>query len=232
MHKHLLIAGMMATAAGAAWVLLPADGRPASAVPSPTEVARMTLESSSPETATPDKNALAVATFAGGCFWCMEPPFDEVEGVVSTTSGYIGGTVKDPTYEQVSAGGTGHAEALRVEYDPSKVSYRDLLDVFWRNIDPLVKNRQFCDVGEQYRSAIFYHDEEQRRLAEETKRAIDASGRFDREIVTEIVPAGEFWPAEDYHQDYYRKNPIRYKFYSFNCGRERRLRDLWGEQAG
>jgi peptide-methionine (S)-S-oxide reductase len=231
-HKSLLIAGMTAAAGAAAWVLLPPGGSPASALSSPPEVARMTLESTTPETAAPEKDTLAAATFAGGCFWCMEPPFDEVEGVVSTISGYIGGTVKDPTYEQVSAGGTGHAEALRVEYDPSKVSYRNLLDVFWRNIDPLVKNRQFCDVGEQYRSAIFYHDEEQRRLAEETKRAIEASGRFDREIVTEIAPAGEFWPAEDYHQDYYRKNPIRYKFYSFNCGRERRLRDLWGERAG
>lgn len=172
------------------------------------------------------------ATFAGGCFWCMEPPFDEVDGVVSTTSGYTGGGVENPTYEQVSSGGTGHAEALRVEYDPAKVSYRELLDVFWRNVDPLAKNRQFCDVGEQYRSAIFYHGEEQHRLAEETKRAIEASGRFDRPVATEIVPAGEFWPAEDYHQDYYRKNPIRYKFYSFNCGRERRLRELWGERSG
>ena len=182
--------------------------------------------------AAPQQVQTAVATFAGGCFWCMEPPFDEVDGVVSTTSGYTGGGVENPTYEQVSSGGTGHAEALRVEYDPAKVSYRELLDVFWRNVDPLAKNRQFCDVGEQYRSAIFYHDEEQRRLAEETKRAIEASGRFDRPVATEIVPAGEFWPAEDYHQDYYRKNPIRYKFYSFNCGRERRLRELWGERSG
>jgi peptide-methionine (S)-S-oxide reductase len=155
-----------------------------------------------------------------------------VDGVLSTTSGYTGGMVENPTYEQVSSGGTGHAEALRVEYDPAKVSYPELLDVFWRNVDPLTKNRQFCDVGEQYRSAIFYHDGEQRRLAEETKRAIEASGRFDRPVATEIVPAGEFWPAEDYHQDYYRKNPIRYKFYSFNCGRERRLRELWGERSG
>ncbi len=172
--------------------------------------------------------ALAKATFAGGCFWCMEPPYDELEGVVSTTSGYTGGHKEDPTYEEVSAGGTGHAEALEVLYDPAKVSYETLLEVFWRNIDPLARDRQFCDRGHQYRSAIFYHDEAQRRLAEESKRALEGSGRFDRPITTEIVPASRFYVAEEYHQDYYRKNPIRYKFYRWNCGRDQRLRELWG----
>ena len=233
-HRHLLLAGSAAGLALVAWVLPPAGGGRNAGSGTGGETNRMeTLDRPSAGIAPAAREgAPAVATFAGGCFWCMEPPFDEVKGVLSTTSGYTGGTVENPTYEQVSSGGTGHAEALRVEYDAAKVSYRELLDVFWRNVDPLAKNRQFCDVGEQYRSAIFYHDEEQRRLAEETKRAIEASGRFDRPVATEIVPAGEFWAAEDYHQDYYRKNPIRYKFYSFNCGRERRLRELWGERSG
>lgn len=171
--------------------------------------------------------ALAKATFAGGCFWCMEPPYDDLEGVVSTTSGYTGGHKEDPTYEEVSAGGTGHAEAVEVLYDPARVSYETLLDVFWRNIDPLARDRQFCDRGNQYRSAMFYHDEVQRRLAEESKRALEESGRFDRPITTEIAPASRFYVAEEYHQDYYRKNPIRYKFYRWNCGRDQRLRELW-----
>lgn len=166
------------------------------------------------------------ATFAGGCFWCMEHPFDEIDGVISTTSGYTGGHRKNPTYEEVSAGGTGHAESLQVVYDPAKVGYEKLLEVFWRNIDPLVANRQFCDVGNQYRTAIFYHDERQRRLAEESKKRLERERGW--KIVTEIVPAGEFHPAEEYHQDYYRKNPIRYKFYRSNCGRDKRLRELWG----
>lgn len=166
------------------------------------------------------------ATFAGGCFWCMEHPFDEIEGVISTTSGYNGGHKKNPSYEEVSAGRTGHAESVQVVYDPAKVSYERLLAVFWRNIDPLVANRQFCDVGNQYRSAIFYHDESQRRLAEESKQRLEKERGW--KIVTEIVPAGEFFPAEEYHQDYYRKNPIRYKFYRSNCGRDKRLRELWG----
>lgn len=170
---------------------------------------------------------LAKATFAGGCFWCMEHPFDELDGVISTTSGYTGGRTKNPTYEQVSAGGTGHAESVLVAYDPARVSYGKLLEVFWRNVDPLTANRQFCDAGSQYRSAIFYHDEEQRRLAEESKRKLE-KGRGWR-IVTELVPAGEFYPAEEYHQDYYRKNPVRYKIYRTGCGRDKRLRDLWGE---
>jgi peptide-methionine (S)-S-oxide reductase len=170
----------------------------------------------------------ATATFAGGCFWCVEADFDKVPGVISTTSGYTGGTVANPTYEQVSRGGTGHAEAVEVAFDPSKVSYQKLLDVFWRNHDPLAKDRQFCDSGHQYRAAIFYHDEEQRTLAEESKRAVQAKFA-PRQVFTEIVPSGPFYKAEDYHQDYYEKNPIRYKFYRFNCGRDQRLEELWGK---
>jgi methionine-S-sulfoxide reductase len=170
-----------------------------------------------------------MATFAGGCFWCMEPPFDKLDGVLSTTSGYMGGAEENPTYQEVSAGSTGHAEAVQVRYDPSKVSYEKLLEVFWMQIDPTTPNRQFVDVGRQYRTAIFYHDEEQRRLAEESKTKLDKSGRHEGPIVTEIVPTGIFWPAEDYHQDYYKKNPIRYKFYRFNSGRDQYLKKVWGK---
>jgi peptide-methionine (S)-S-oxide reductase len=172
---------------------------------------------------------LAKATFAGGCFWCMEPPFDRVDGVVSTTSGYTGGEKVDPTYEEVSAGGTGHAESVEVLYDPAKVSYEKLLDVFWHNVDPTVRDRQFCDTGHQYRTAIFTHDETQKRLAEQSKAALEKSKPFKDPIVTEIVPAGRFYPAEEYHQDYYKKNPVRYKFYRYNCGRDQRLEQLWGK---
>jgi peptide-methionine (S)-S-oxide reductase len=167
------------------------------------------------------------ATFAGGCFWCMEPPFDEIDGVISTTSGYTGGETKNPTYEQVSAGSTGHAEAVRIVYDPAKVSYAALLDVFWKNIDPLARDRQFCDSGKQYRSAIFYHDTTQKKLAEISRQALEKARGW--KITTEIIPAGPFYPAEAYHQDYYRKNPLRYKFYRNGCGRDQRLRELWGE---
>lgn len=178
----------------------------------------------------PDGHAeTRVATFGGGCFWCMEPPYDNLDGVRSTTSGYMGGDVDHPTYEQVSRGGTGHVEVVQVEYDPKMVSYETLLDVYWRNIDPLSDNRQFCDVGESYRPVIFVHDDEQRRLAEASKQALIESGRFERPIVVPIEDAGTFWPAEDYHQDYYRKNPVRYKFYRYNCGRDARLETLWGE---
>ena len=170
------------------------------------------------------------ATFAGGCFWCMEPPFDDLPGVTSTTAGYTGGGKKSPTYEEVSAGGTGHAEAVEVVYDPGRIRYHELLDVFWHNVDPTTPNRQFCDVGNQYRTAIFYHDETQKRLAEESKRNLEASGRFARPLVTEILPATEFWPAEEYHQDYYRKNPVRYRFYRFRCRRDQRLDELWGAE--
>ncbi len=172
---------------------------------------------------------LDTAVFAGGCFWCVEEAFDAAEGVVSTTSGYTGGRVANPTYEQVSAGGTGHAEVVRVIYDPSKVTYSQLLDVFWKNVDPVTPNQQFCDKGAQYRSAIFYQDAEQRRLAEASKRALEQSGRFEQPIVTEINPGAPFYEAEEYHQDYYLKNPYRYKFYKFTCGRAQRLEELWGK---
>ncbi len=170
----------------------------------------------------------AVATFAGGCFWCMEPPFDALEGVISTTSGYTGGHVPDPTYEQVSAGGTGHAEAVQVVYDPARVSYATLLEVFWRNIDPTAADRQFCDRGSQYRSAIFTHDAAQQRAAEASREALRRDPRFAGGIATEIRPAGPFYRAEEYHQDYSRKNPLRYKFYRYTCGRDQRLAEIWG----
>ncbi len=170
----------------------------------------------------------AKAIFAGGCFWCMEPPYDKLNGVISTTSGYIGGQKKNPTYEEVSSGRTGHTEAVEVVYDPKKVSYEKLLDVFWRNIDPTVKDQQFCDVGSQYRSGIFYHDDEQKRLAEASKTALEKSKPFKGPIVTEITRATEFYPAEEYHQDFYLKNPVRYKFYVNGCGRYNRLKQLWG----
>lgn len=172
------------------------------------------------------------ATFAGGCFWCMEHPFDGLPGVASVTSGYTGGHTKNPTYEEVSAGGTGHAEAVQIVYDPAKVSYEKLLDVFWHNIDPTTKNRQFCDTGSQYRSAILYHHEEQRRLALQSKEKLQKNKTFREPVVTEIVQATEFYPAEEYHQHYYKKNPIRYKFYRTSCGRDKRLRELWGNEAG
>jgi peptide-methionine (S)-S-oxide reductase len=175
--------------------------------------------------------SLAKATFAGGCFWCMEPPFDALEGVVSTTSGYTGGSKANPTYEEVSAGGTGHTEAVEIVYDPSKVSYEKLLDVFWHNIDPTARDRQFCDKGSQYRSAIFTHDDTQRRLAEESKQALERAKKLPGPIATAIAPAGPFYAAEAYHQDYYRKNPIRYRYYRYGCGRDARLRELWGDAA-
>ncbi|HET6341630.1 MAG TPA: peptide-methionine (S)-S-oxide reductase MsrA [Gemmatimonadota bacterium] len=172
----------------------------------------------------------AEATFAGGCFWCVEEAFDAVPGVVSTTSGYTGGQTRDPSYEEVSSGGTGHAEAVRVVYDAEVTTYAKLLDTFWRNIDPTDGGGQFCDRGDSYRSAIFTHGEEQGRLAEASKRALEESGRFDKPIATEIVPAGRFYEAESYHQDYYRNNPTRYKLYKWNCRRAQRLEQIWGEK--
>lgn len=189
------------------------------------------LAAASPLNAQAPKPATAKATFAGGCFWCVEEAFDKAPGVISTVSGYIGGQTKQPTYEQVSAGRTGHAEAVQVEYDPAKVSYEKLLDVFWRNIDPTQRDGQFCDHGSQYRSAIFYHDEAQRKLAEASKAALVKSKPFKGEIVTEITKAAEFYPAEDYHQDYHQKNPVRYKFYKTGCGREARLKEVWGKRS-
>lgn len=183
-----------------------------------------------PAPAAARSDGLAEATFAGGCFWCMEPPYDKLDGVKETISGYTGGRTANPTYEQVSAGGTGHAEVVRVVYDPAVVTYEALVDVFWKNVDPFAKNRQFCDAGDQYRSAIFYHDSAQRRAAEATKAAHEE--RFGRPIATQIVPVTEFTPAEEYHQDYYTKNPVRYKFYRWNCGRDARLVEVWGENDG
>ena len=170
----------------------------------------------------------AKAYFAGGCFWCMEEVFEKVPGVTAVTSGYMGGRVENPSYEQVSAGGTGHAESIEVVYDQAQVSYAALLETFWRNVDPVTPNAQFCDHGSQYRAVIFYQTEEQKRLAEESKRKIEQSGRIHGPIVTELTLASTFYPAEDYHQDFYKKNPVRYKFYKYNCGRAQRLEDLWG----
>lgn len=172
---------------------------------------------------------LATATFAGGCFWCMEGPFDELDGVVSTTSGYTGGAKTNPSYGEVSAGGTGHVEAVAVVYDPAQVSYDRLLEVFWRNIDPVDDRGQFCDKGSQYRAKIFVHDDEQQALAEQSKQALSAAPKFaTTPIVTAIEPAQTFYPAEDYHQDYYLKHPLRYKYYRTGCGRDRRLAEVWG----
>lgn len=172
------------------------------------------------------------AIFAGGCFWCMEAPFDKLPGVVSVTSGYTGGHTRNPTYAEVSAGGTGHAEAVQVVYDPSRSSYLALLAVFWRNIDPTVAERQFCDTGHQYRSAIFYRGEGQHAAALQSKAALEKSKPFREPVVTEITAATEFYPAEEYHQHYYKKNPLRYTFYRSGCGRDKRLMELWGSGAG
>jgi len=169
------------------------------------------------------------AYFAGGCFWCMEEVFEKVEGVLSATSGYMGGTVSNPTYEEVSAGRTGHAESVEVVYDPAKVSYPKLLDAFWRNVDPITPNAQFCDHGNQYRSAIFFQTEDEKRASDSSKQVIEQSRRFKEPIVTQIVMAPQFYPAEEYHQDFYKKNPIRYKLYKYNCGRAQRLEELWGK---
>ncbi|MBS7663195.1 peptide-methionine (S)-S-oxide reductase MsrA [Pseudomonas lalucatii] len=170
-----------------------------------------------------------VAIFAGGCFWCTEADFDKLPGVLSTTSGYIGGHLANPSYQQVSAGGTGHTEAVRVRYDPRQTSYAELLEAFWPTIDPLTANAQFCDHGSQYRSAIFYASAEEQALAEASKAALQASGRFDQPIVTELLPVTTFYPAEAYHQDYYQKNPLRYTYYRHGCGRDARLQQLWGK---
>lgn len=171
----------------------------------------------------------AKAYFAGGCFWCMEEAFEKVDGVIAVVSGYMGGTVANPTYEQVSDGRTGHAESIEVMYDPTKVTYQKLLDAFWRNVDPVTPNAQFCDHGNQYRSTIFYTTDEEKQLSEESKNKIEQSKRLPAPIVTQLVKASTFYPAEDYHQDYYKKNPLRYKYYKFSCGRAQRLEALWGK---
>ncbi len=173
--------------------------------------------------------ATATAIFAGGCFWCMEADFEKLPGVIGAESGYTGGKTPKPTYDQVSAGGTGHAEAVRVSYDPAKLSYQKLVDYFWHHIDPTVKDRQFCDVGTQYRSAIFWQNEAERKVAEASRDALLKSGRFGH-VYTEIVAASAFYPAEKYHQDYYRKNPIRYNYYRFGCGRDARVHEIWGDK--
>jgi peptide-methionine (S)-S-oxide reductase len=173
----------------------------------------------------------AVATFAGGCFWCMQPPYDRLEGVIKTTVGYTGGTKVNPSYEEVSSGSTGHAESVQVVYDPAKVNYDKLLDVFWHNVDPLTKDAQFCDHGTQYRTAIFYSDDGQRKLAEASRAKIEASGVLKGPIVTQILAAGPFYPAEDYHQEFYKKSSVQYKFYRYNCGRDARLQAIWGAAA-
>ena len=176
----------------------------------------------------PGPQGTAKATFAGGCFWCMEPPYDKLPGVISTISGYMGGKTKNPTYEQVTTGTTGHTEVVQVEYDPAKVTYAQLLEVFWRNIDPTQANGQFCDQGSQYRTAVFYHDGEQQKLAAASKASLEKNKPFKGPIVTEVSAAGEFYRAEEYHQDFYKKNPTRYKFYRSGCGRDARLQQLWG----
>lgn len=173
----------------------------------------------------------AKATFAGGCFWCMEPPFESLPGVLSVTSGYTGGKKVNPTYEEVSAGGTGHAEAVQILYNPAVISYQQLLDVFWHNIDPAAVDRQFCDSGNQYRSAIFYHDAVQEQLARASKVKLEREKTFREPVATEITAAAAFYPAEEYHQDYYKKNPLRYKYYRNGCGRDKRLKALWGDKA-
>ncbi len=177
----------------------------------------------------PPPAGLEAAIFAGGCFWCMEPPYDVLPGVVSTTSGYTAGQTRNPTYQEVSAGRTGHTEAVRVIYDPKKVSFEKLLEVFWRNIDPTVKDRQFCDTGSHYRSGIYYLSAQQKQLAEQSRAALEKTKPFKAPIVTEILAAAEFWAAEEYHQDYYKKNPVRYKLYRNGCGRDARLEELWGK---
>ena len=180
------------------------------------------------QAASPTARQQETAIFAGGCFWCMEPPFDKLNGVISTTSGYTAGHKKNPTYKEVSAGGSGHTEAIQIIFNPEKISYAELLDVFWKNIDPVAVNRQFCDSGTQYRSGIYYLNRAQEVAAKQSLQQLEKSRPFEGVIATEIVAASTFYPAEDYHQDYYQKNPIRYKFYRYRCGRDQRLEEIWG----
>ena len=175
-------------------------------------------------------DSLQIATFAGGCFWCMQPPFSKLDGIIATKVGYTGGRIEEPTYIDVSSGKTGHAEAIQITYDSTKVSYQKLLETFWHNIDPTTENRQFADQGTQYRTAIFYHNEHQKKLAEESKQKLEASGKFDKPIVTQILPASEFYKAEEYHQDYYLKNPTHYKNYKIGSGRAGYIKEKWGKE--
>jgi|SaaInlStandDraft_6_1057023.scaffolds.fasta_scaffold10932_2 peptide-methionine (S)-S-oxide reductase len=189
----------------------------------------MSLNNHSKEKLMPNKNQSKTqkATFAGGCFWCMQQPFDKLSGVTNVTVGYTAGHTKNPTYEQVSSGGTGHSEAIEVIYDPLIISYEELLEVFWHNIDPTVKDRQFCDIGDQYRSELYFHNAEQKQVALASRKALLESKKLNN-IETNITQAAMFYPAEEYHQDYYKKNPVRYKFYKYNCGREKKLKQIWG----
>lgn len=211
MISRAVLAGLAALALSVATVFAPISG------------------SSAQSTSAPPDAKTSVATFAGGCFWCMEPPFDRTAGVISTISGYMGGKTANPTYEQVASGTTGHAEVVQVTYDPAKISYEKLLDVFWRNIDPTDSRGQFCDRGSPYRPGVFYHDPQQKEAAEASKTKLDGSGQLKKPIVAEIVPAGPFTPAEEYHQDFYKKNPNHYYRYRTGCGRDRRLEELWGK---
>ena len=182
------------------------------------------------QAASPTTGQEEIAIFAGGCFWCMEPAFDKLDGVISTTSGYTAGHKKNPTYKEVSAGGSGHTEAMQVVFNPEKISYAELLEVFWKNIDPVAVNRQFCDAGTQYRSGIYYLNKAQEMAARQSFQQLEKTRPFEGVIATEIVAASTFYPAEDYHQDYYQKNPIRYKYYRYRCGRDQRLQEIWGIQ--
>ena len=194
-------------------------------------IAAMLAASTSSTVLAASDDGLATATFAGGCFWCVESDFDTVPGVVETTSGYTGGTTADPSYQQVTAGGTGHREAVQIRYDPKQVSYERLLHIFWRSVDPTDGDGQFCDRGESYQTAIFAGNEDERRLAEASREALERSMVLDAPVVTPIERAAEFYPAEEYHQDYYTKNPVRYRFYRFSCGRDSRVQQVWGRQA-
>ena len=188
------------------------------------------LLATSVQAANPTSNQLETAIFAGGCFWCMEPPFDKIDGVISTTSGYTSGHKKNPTYSEVSAGSTGHTEAVQIIFDPAKITYAELLNVYWKNIDPVAVDRQFCDSGNQYRSGIYYLGETQESAAKQSLQQLQQNKPFEETIATEIKPASTFYPAEDYHQDYYQKNPVRYNYYRYICGRDQRLSELWGDK--
>ncbi|UJR78246.1 peptide-methionine (S)-S-oxide reductase MsrA [Sandaracinus amylolyticus] len=201
-----------------------------SSPPSSTPGASASSRAPQTQAAPPPGEGQAVAIFAGGCFWCMERPFEDLPGVISVLSGYTGGELEGPSYDEVSAGRTGHAEAVRVLYDPSRITYEQLLEVFWHNVDPTQADAQFCDHGTQYRSGIFPIDAEQRRLAEASKARVEQT--IPGRIVTEITDAGPFWIAEDYHQDFYRTHPVRYTEYRLGCGRDARLQQIWGDLAG
>lgn len=216
MRRTLTVAVLLAAIGTASlWAQSPPPAAPAAPAP-PTAAVQ------------PAAAQTATAIFAGGCFWCIEADFEKLDGVIEVESGYTGGEVRNPTYEQVSSGGTGHAEAVRVRYDPARIEYARLLDYFWHHIDPTVKNAQFCDHGSQYRSAIYYGNAEEQRIAEESRAALVASGRFAR-VYTEVERAARFYRAEGYHQDYYKKNPVRYAYYRRGCGRDARIEEVWGQ---